>query len=190
MKIYDITQELFTSVVYPGDVSPTYERILQIKEGAPCNVTVFNMCAHNGTHVDAPYHFYENGKTIEEIDLNKLVGYCSVVSFKCQPSLEEMEQILQNSEKRLLVKGDIILTLELAQLMNQYELDLIGIEGQSVDPVDAPKQIHYELLKQDVVLLEGVCLEQVPEGKYLLSAAPIKMGGCDGAPCRALLMEI
>ena len=190
MKIYDITQELFTSVVYPGDVHPTYERSLKIKEGAPCNVTIFNMCAHNGTHVDAPFHFYEEGKTIDQLDLSKCIGKCSVVCLDKQPDAQQMKDILEKSEKRLLIKGTAVVTIEMAKLLNQYQIELIGIESQSVGPINAPMEVHLELLGKEVVILEGLRLDQVPEGIYLLSAAPIKMGGSDGAPCRAVLIEM
>ncbi len=190
MKIYDITQELFTSEVYPGDVPPTYIRKLSMKEGAPCNVTVLNMCAHNGTHLDAPYHFYEDGRSIEQLDLTKCIGNCTVTEFKRQPDTETMKKVLERSEKRLLIKGDVVVTIELAKLMNEYNLELIGIESQSVGPVEAPREVHLELLGKEVVVLEGVRLQEVPEGNYLLSAAPIKLGGSDGAPCRAVLIEL
>jgi arylformamidase len=190
MKLYDITQELFTSEVYPGDVPPTYIRSLKIAEGAPCNLTILNMCAHNGTHIDAPYHFHDDGKTIEEMDLDKCIGKCSVVDFFKQPDILEMEEILKVSEKRLLLKGNIIVTLELAKLFNKFKMELIGVEGQSVAPAETTAEVHLELLKNEVVLLEGIRLGEVPEGKYLLSAAPIKLGGCEGAPCRAVLIDL
>lgn len=190
MILYDITQELFTSVVYPGDVPPTYTRKMQIKEGAPCNLTVLNMCVHNGTHIDSPYHFYDKGKTIEELTLSKCIGNCSVVSFQNQPEIKEVEELLKKCEKKLLIKGNIIITIEMARLFNQYQLELIGVESQSVGPVDAPMEVHLELLKEEIVILEGIRLEQVPEDNYLLSAAPVKLGGCDGAPCRAVLIKL
>ncbi len=190
MKIYDITQELFTGEVYPGDVPPTYIRKLNMREGAPCNVTVLNMCAHNGTHVDAPYHFFEEGKSIEQLDLTKCIGNCTVVKPDRQPNVALMKKILERSEKRLLIKGNVVVTIELAKLMNEYNLELIGIEGQSVGTLEAPREVHLELLGKEVVILEGIRLKEVPEGNYLLSAAPIKLGGSDGAPCRAVLIEL
>ena len=66
---------------------------------------------------------------------------------------------------------------------------LLGNESQTVGPEDAPMQVHKILLEQDVVLLEGVVLTDIPEGKYFLSAAPVCLAGADGAPCRAYLME-
>lgn len=189
MKIYDITQELFSGVVYPGDVAPTYERTMKIKEGAPCNVTVLNMCAHNATHIDAPYHFLDEGKTIEQLDLNKCIGNCTVLAFTEQPDVSSMEEHLKASEKRLLLKGNVTVTIEFAKLFNQYGIELVGIEPQSVGPKETPMEVHIELLKREVVILEGVRLGDVPEGNYLLSAAPIKLGGSDGAPCRAVLIK-
>lgn len=190
MKLYDITQELFTSAVYPGDMPPTFQRQMKIEEGDPCNLTVLSMCTHNGTHVDAPCHFYDGAKTIEELDLNKCIGYCTVIDLTGHTKPEDLAQILRTCEKRLLLKGGVDITLEMAQLFNEYGLELVGVESQSVGPIDAPREVHLELLGKEVVVLEGIRLEQVPEGRYLLFAAPIKLGGSDGAPCRAVLVEI
>ncbi len=66
---------------------------------------------------------------------------------------------------------------------------LVGVESQSVGPVDAPMKVHLILLRREIALLEGLVLEGVAEGRYFLSAVPLKLGGCDGAPCRAFLMS-
>ena len=68
-------------------------------------------------------------------------------------------------------------------------MDLIGNESQTVGPEDAPMEVHKILLGADVVLLEGIRLSDVPEGVYFLNAAPLCLGGADGAPCRAILAE-
>lgn len=188
MKIYDITQELFGGCVYPGDPPPSYRRVLKISEGAPCNLTELNMGAHNATHMDAPYHFYDKGKTIEQLDLSRCIGPCSVISLSNYRE-EELSEMIKKCKKRLLLKGDTPVTLELARLFNQLDIELIGVESQSVGPLNAPMPIHLELLKKEVVLLEGLVLGDVPEGEYFLSAAPLKLGGFDGAPCRAVLLD-
>ena len=64
MKLYDISQELFTCAVFPGDPAPKREVLCRMAEGSPYNLTAFSMCAHNGTHIDAPYHFIADGKTV------------------------------------------------------------------------------------------------------------------------------
>lgn len=188
MKIYDITQELFAGRVYPGDPAPDYDRVLKIAEGDMCNLTSLKLGAHNATHLDAPYHFYDNGKTIEQLDLLRSIGPCSVISLS-EGNETELEHILQSCKKRLLIKGNTEVTLEMAKLFNQYSILLVGVEGQSVGPAGAPAPVHYELLGKEVVLLEGIILNEVKEGDYFLSAAPLKLGGCDGAPCRAILLD-
>ena len=79
MKIYDVTQELFGCAVYPGDPAPEKEVKMRIADGEVCNLTAFRMCAHNGTHVDAPYHFIDDGKRVDEMGLAPYVGDCFVV---------------------------------------------------------------------------------------------------------------
>ena len=68
MKVYDISQEVFGCAVYPGDPKPERKIVLKMSEGAVCNLSAFSMCAHNGTHVDAPLHFCADGKSIDRID--------------------------------------------------------------------------------------------------------------------------
>lgn len=190
MKVYDISQEVFSCCVYPGDPEPKGEKVLTIASGAAVNVTALSMCAHNGTHVDAPYHFLEDGKKIDEIPLEKLVGEALVVSCEGAPDTEWLEDILKTAPKKLLFKGNTVITMEAAKLCNQYQMELLGIESQSFGPDDAPAPVHLELLSKEVVLLEGIRLTHVPEGKYILHAAPINLGGADGAPCRATLLEV
>lgn len=187
MKIYDISQELFTGRLFPGDPGPEYKRALKISEGAVCNLTELKLGAHNGTHMDAPYHFYDNGKTIEQLDLNRCIGLCTVADISGL-STEGIAEILKNCRKRLLLKCEAI-DLKTAKLLNQFGIVLIGVEGQSVGPAENPVPVHLELLKTEMVILEGLSLCDVPEGEYFLSAAPLKLGGCDGAPCRAVLID-
>ena len=196
MKIIDITQELFSCAVYPGDEAPVIRVAESIDNGSICNLTAFSMCAHNGTHVDAPYHFYNNGKTIDQIDLSVFVGKCYVTHSEGDITAEKAEDILDRALKidpeaagRILIGGDVTVTIEAAKVFTKAGIALVGNESQTVGPVDAPAQVHYELLGAGVVLLEGIRLRGVEEGVYLLNAAPLNLGGCDGAPCRAVLIE-
>ena len=189
MKIYDITQEVFGGEVYPGDPMPAYQRVLSMEQGAVCNLTNFTMCAHNGTHLDAPFHFYKSGKTVEQLELSRCLGPCSVIEIPENYSEDEIINTLQTCQKRLLIKGKSIVTVELAKLFNRVGMRLIGVESQSVGPTDSPMPVHLELLGQEVILLEGLVLDEVPFGDYFLCAAPVKLGGSDGAPCRAILLD-
>ncbi len=191
MKIYDISQEVFGCEVYPGDEVPSWREDLRISRGDLYNLTSFSMCAHNGTHIDAPFHFLEDGDTIEQIPLKKMVGECCVSAQNEDIDAEKARQILfdARSIKRILIKGTGIVTLAAAQVFAEAGIDLIGVEGQSVGPEDAPMAVHKVLLGAGAVLLEGIRLGAVAEGVYLLNAAPISLAGSDGAPCRAILIE-
>ena len=74
MKIYDISQEVFTCKVYPGDPAPQKETLSAMERGDLYNLTIFSMCAHNGTHIDAPSHFLKHGKTVDELDPSAFLG--------------------------------------------------------------------------------------------------------------------
>lgn len=188
MKIYDISQELFGGKVYPGDPVPAYERICAIDSGDFYNLTKITMGAHNGTHIDAPFHFYKEEKTIDQLELSRCVGPCTVIDLTDHNQASFLH-ILEHCHKRLLLKGNIQVTLDMAKRMNQFGIVLVGVEGQSVGDADAPAPVHLELLRENVVLLEGLVLEKVSVGEYFLSAAPLKAGGSDGAPCRAILLD-
>ncbi|MBP1755780.1 MAG: cyclase family protein [Firmicutes bacterium] len=188
MKIYDITQELFSGQVYPGDLPPSLDRVSDMTQGSLYNLTNLTLGAHNATHVDAPFHFYEKGRTIEQLEMTRCIGDCTVAELDGLNSYGLRER-LKTCQKRLLIKGKTEITLEMAKLMNEYEILLVGVETQSVGPEGAPLEVHLELLGKEVVLLEGIRLDDVTLGDYFLFAAPIKLGGCDGAPCRAILLE-
>lgn len=197
MKIYDISQEVYGCTVFPGDPSPQKKRVLNITDGDVCNLSEITMCVHNGTHVDAPYHFLDDGIKIDEIPLNKFVGMCYVADNTGDVSENDAREIIKKakacnngSEKRILIKGNTTVTLEAAQVFAEEEIYLVGNESQTVGPENAPKAVHEMLLSKEVVLLEGIRLSKVEEGTYLLNAAPLNLGGSDGAPVRAILIEM
>ena len=197
MKIYDITQEIFGCTVFAGDPEPKREVLCRIKDGDVCNLTAFSMCAHNGTHVDAPYHFFDDKNTVEAIPLSKTVGYAYLCEFSGILSASDARNILDEAAsfdpeaaKRILIKGEVTVSAEAARVFAEYGVDLIGNESQTVGPLDAPMEVHRILLSRDVVLLEGVRLSCVPCGVYLLCALPLPLGGADGAPCRTVLIDM
>ena len=196
MKIYDISQEVFGCRVFPGDPTPKKTVLSSIEKGDPYNLTEFSMCAHNGTHIDAPFHFIEDGKTVESIDLSIFVGmaYVSVHSgvVTANDALRMIERAkVLNSEaaKRILIKGDAEVSEDAAQVFAASKILLLGNESQTVGPENAPMAVHKILLSADVVLLEGIRLSSVSEGVYFLNAAPLNLSGADGSPCRAVLID-
>lgn len=189
MKLYDITQELFHCNVYPGDEKPSYHKALDMNKGDICNLTIFKMCAHNGTHIDAPSHFIKDGKTVSELDLNRLVGEATVVHFDGVLTKDDIKKIMKTAKARILFKGKTVVSIEAAKELNKHNILLVGNESQTVGPEDAPLEVHLELLGKEVVLLEGIVLKDVPVGDYFLNAAPINLGVAEGAPCRAILIK-
>ena len=195
MKMYDISQEVFGCAVYPGDPHPEREIKLKISDGAVCNLSAFSMCAHNGTHVDAPLHFIDGGKSVDRVDLDRFIGYACVAAHDGQLRAEDAERILKTAAaldpraaERILVKGKATMTAEAARVFADKGIKLFGNESQTVGPEDAPMEVHLIMLGAEIVLLEGIRLEAAEDGVYFLNAAPLNLGGADGAPCRAWLM--
>ena len=195
MKIYDISQEVFGCQVYPGDPAPERRVLSSMEKGDLYNLTAFQMCAHNGTHVDAPFHFVKGGKTVDAIDLDAFVGPAFVTehhgTVSGQDALEIYEKAREldpEAARRILIKGDAVVSSEAARVFASREILLLGNESQTVGPEDAPMEVHLILLGAGVVLLEGIRLAEVEEGRYFLSAAPLNLSGADGSPCRAYLM--
>ena len=196
MKVFDISQEVFSCDVFPGDPSPERQVMLRIPDGAVCNLTAFRMCAHNGTHVDAPYHFLQEGKTVDRVALERFVGYAYVTEHSGEISAEDAEAILAKARaadgeaaRRILVKGPAVMTEPAAEVFAGAGILLFGNESQTVGPENAPMNVHLKMLGAEIVLLEGIRLGAVQEGVYLLNAAPLNLGGSDGAPCRAVLID-
>ena len=195
MKIYDISQEVFGCQVYPGDPAPERRVLCSTEKGDLYNLTAFNMCAHNGTHVDAPFHFLKDGKTIDAIGLESFVGQAFVVEHSGIVSGDDAAEIYEKAKdrdpeaaKRILIRGDAVVSSEAAKVFASKGILLLGNESQTVGPEDAPMEVHLILLGAGVVLLEGIRLTEVSEGRYFLSAAPLNLSGADGSPCRAYLI--
>lgn len=194
MKMIDISQEVLSCNVFPGDESPKAEQVLSVEKGDVCNLSVFSMCAHNGTHIDAPFHFLKDGKTVDKMPLEAFVGDCFVARHEGDVTAEDAREILKKAksvgaDEKILIGGKATVTLEAAKVFAEAGVKLIGNESQTVGPEDAPMAVHLVLLAKEIVLLEGLVLSGVSEGKYFLSAAPLNFAGFDGAPCRAYLIE-
>ena len=196
MKIYDISQEVFSCRVYPGDPTPKKTVLSSMEKGELYNLTEFSMCAHNGTHIDAPFHFIKDGKTVDEISLEAFIGMAYVAEHSGVVSDGDALKIIEKakkqnleSAKRILIKGDAEVSLEAAKVFSSSGILLLGNESQTVGPENAPMSVHQILLSAGVVLLEGICLAEVSEGVYFLNAAPLNLSGADGSPCRAVLID-
>ena len=194
MRIIDISQEVLSCETYEGDPTPRAERITDMERGELYNLSAFSMCAHNGTHIDAPLHFFEDGRSVDKIPLEYFVGECFVAEEKgdicAKKALEILEKARKSgTDKRILIKGDVTVTEDGARVFADADILLLGNESQSVGPIDSPMAVHKILLRKDIVLLEGITLKDVKEGRYILNCAPLNLSGFEGSPCRAYLIE-
>ena len=195
MKIIDISQELLSCRVYEGDPKPKIQTIQSMNGGDLYNLSSLSLCLHNGTHIDAPNHFIKDGKTVDQVPLSTLVGYCYIAEHQGDVTAEDAKEVLRKARaaeagERILLKGDLTVTEDGARAFADGGILLLGNEGQTVGPADAPMAVHLILLSKEIILLEGIVLDDVHEGKYLLSAAPLNIRGAEGSPCRAWLMEL
>jgi arylformamidase len=141
--------------------------------------------------VDAPFHFLSKGKTVDHMDLSVFVGDCFVARHDGDVTADDARLILEKAAgtERILIGGKATVTAEAADIFASSGILLIGNESHTVGPENAPMQVHLILLGKGISLLEGLVLKDVPEGRYFLSAAPLNLAGCDGAPCRAVLVD-
>ena len=197
MKIYDISQEVFGCQVYPGDPAPEKRTLSSMEKGDLYNLTAFTMCAHNGTHIDAPFHFLKDGKTVDALCLEALIGMAYVAEHHGVVSGDDAAAIMEKAKaqspeaaKRILIRGDTEVSLEAAKVFAASGILLLGNESQTVGPENAPMAVHLALLSAGVILLEGIRLAAVSAGVYLLNAAPLNLSGADGSPCRAVLIAV
>ncbi len=194
MKIIDISQEVLSCKVYEGDPSPKANKIIDMADGGVYNLSALSLCAHNGTHIDAPLHFFSDGRSIDEMSLEHFVGECFVAGHNGEVSATDACEMLAKArkvgaDKRILIKGNATVTEEAAMVFANAEILLLGNESQSVGPENAPMTVHKILLSKNIALLEGIVLENAKEGRYILNCAPLNIKGFEGSPCRAILIE-
>lgn len=191
MKIIDISRELLSAPVYPGDRAPVVTRTSDIHAGDVATISEISACLHNGTHLDAPCHFFPDADDITAYPLDTLCGECYVAEATGVLTGEDMEKLLSRKVgiERLLLKGGATLSQSAAFVLCDAGLKLVGVEDTSVAPSSETAVVHRKLLAEPIAILENLDLSEVSEGWYFLFAAPLKIDGADGAPVRALLLE-
>ncbi|MBQ5347382.1 MAG: cyclase family protein [Ruminococcus sp.] len=192
MIIYDISRSIPDTKPFEGDPETKLETISSIDDGDIYNLSAFSMSAHTATHIDAPFHYDEEGKKIDEIRLAAFYGKCTVVETDHILTGEDMERILPRCRKRLLIKGNGMGYIEssAAQIIADSKLVLIGTDAESIAaPFDEHRPLR-TLALADKIVLENLDLEDINEGSdYTLCAFPIRLDGLEAAPCRAILFE-
>jgi arylformamidase len=206
MKLIDISRKLGRNVpTWPGDTPFSYEIAWAKADSGSVNVGKIEMSIHTGTHVDAPFHFDDEGKRIYDLDLQLYIGKALVVDMQNKESIgsSDFEQINLLNVERVLLKtnswenpeqfpGTIpFLRPDLAPFLGDKGVRLIGVDVPSVDPLDSKElAAHHALHEHGIHILEAVNLEHVEPGIYELIALPLPLAEADGSPVRAVLRTL
>lgn len=215
MKILDISRPLANDLApWPGDTPFRFGLNWKMAEGASVNVGAIQMSLHNGTHADAPFHFDQDGWSIDRMPLVHYFGSAVVVDLTkrfARPGnqtgegrieiadLEPVSALLEQAP-RLLLKTGVwsdstifpswipVVAPDVPGWLRDRKVKLLGLDLPSVDPIDAKKLAnHYALNEAGIAILESLDLSQASDGIYYLSALPLKVAGGDAGPVRAIL---
>ena len=194
MKFYDITRELRSAPLYPGAIQTEVQAVARIQSGMLYNESNLLLSAHAATHCDAYSHFIEGALDIAQMPLEHYIGACHVLSFPQNAIVDTpyLIQYMPRGVRRLLLKGggNTYLTPAAAQFLIDSSVITLGTDALSVAPPDNEAGVHVPLLSAGVAIIEQLELSQVPDGLYTLFAPPLKIAGCEGAPCRAILIQV
>lgn len=208
-EMYDISALIGKVAAYPDDREFSREWTSRTEAGADCNISALTLCAHAGTHLDSPFHLLPGSRTLDMYPLQRFITLAQVVSVKeeeksIQPfalqglEIRTGEALLfrtNNSTRGLLKKADfrerfVYLSAEAAQLCVDSGVGMVGIDYLSVDRFgDEALPAHRCLLENDVLILEGIDLQGVPPGRYLLLCLPLRIKGGEASPVRAVLIR-
>ncbi len=191
MIIYDISKDTLATEVYEGDPQTVTEQLKSIENGDDCNLSAVSMSVHSGTHIDAPLHYCSDGSSINNIRLNTFYGKCTVISVDGILTGEDMERLLTYCKKRILFhgEGNTYISQSAAIVLASSRVVLVGTDAASIAPPFDETRPHLELARAGVAILENLNLSSVDDGEYDLCAFPVKFGGLEAAPCRAILFE-
>lgn len=206
MQIFDISWPIsnqMTTYKNKADVLIEANRTWQTHHSRESKLT----CGvHTGTHVDAPAHFIEHGKTVDQIDLAKLIGPCQIFDLthlQDRITAHDLEQLDFTDCNRALFKTKnslddrsglfnpnfIYLDQTAAKYLANQKLNTIGVDGLGVERNQPGHETHKILFENDILIIEGLCLAQVEPGAYELICLPLALTGVDGAPARAILIR-
>lgn len=206
MNWIDISRPLAPGApTWPGDTPFHYEVSWPKSESGSVNVGKLTMSLHTGTHVDAPYHFDDDGNKILDLPIEIYIGPAIVldVSGKQSVGAADLDGIDLTGVERLLLRtgswpdpgrfpSDICyLRSDLAPFLAEQGIRLIGVDVPSVDPLDSKElPAHHSLHACHIHILEGLLLDHVEQGQYELIALPLPLVQADGSPVRAVLRRL
>jgi arylformamidase len=208
-NVFDVTAPLSPGVaVWPGDPSVQFTPVARVSEGAPCNVSRLSCSTHAGTHVDAPWHFVDDGCRVDDIPVERWIGPCwvmdasrsdehiTVVDLESAKIPEGVDRLIIRTMRDHGKQGTpfdpvfVALNRGAARWLLSRGFTLVGIDSPSIEPFDdARHEIHHELLSAGVLIIEGLELSEIEPGPYLLICLPLRLADADGSPARVLLVR-
>jgi arylformamidase len=206
--IYDISLPIRTGgLIYPGNPEIVIDPEQAISHGAGANVSRLSFGSHTGTHVDAAKHFFDDGQTVDDIPLEKLIGPARLIAVSdslMSVTARDLEQHDLAGQKRILIrtrnssfnqetefhKDYTFIAPDAAEYLVSLDVQLVGVDYLSIEQFHSGHhRTHRALLEKSVVIVEGLNLRDVEPGDYELVCLPLRLAGVDGAPARAVLME-
>jgi arylformamidase len=205
--IHDVTLPLFPGMtVFPGDPAFMLEKTGSLDRGDGFNLSKITLGSHCGTHVDAPNHFFPEGLTVENLPLETFIGAAKVVEIGARDRIrpEDLQRadiqagdriLLKTVNSRLFQENNfrqdyVHLSPDSAWYLRNKKIRLIGIDYFSIDGLGEDEgPCHRILLGAGIIIMEGLNLVDIKEGRYDLIALPLRLAGCDGSPVRAVLIE-
>jgi arylformamidase len=211
MQIWDVSRSLTNNLApWPGDTPFDFRLIRTIPEHGVVNLGTITMSVHNGTHADGMFHFDQNGATVDRAPLENYFGRAAVVDLSGKFSKGQRGNIeiadLATAEgdiratSRVLFKTGMwkdstvfpewipVMANGVVEWLQERSVRLIGLDLPSVDTIEAKVlQNHRSLGRAGIWIVESLDLGAVSAGLYNLIALPVKIGGGDGAPVRAIL---
>ncbi len=201
-RILDISRTVSPALAgWPGDTPYRFEMLCRLHEGASVNLGTIQMSPHTGTHIDAPYHYDDQGKTVSHLPLETYVGRAAVVKVEGKQEIRREDiPVRYLAAPRLLLRtgGWVdsarfpesipVIAPDVPSWLHAHGVILLGLDVPSVDAIeskDLPN--HHALGRHGIAILEGLDLTGVAEGFYDLIALPLKLEGADGCPVRAIL---
>ncbi len=207
-RFYDISMSIESGMLsWPGDGPVKVDRVRSMDDGERLNQSRLDLSAHTGTHIDAPVHFLKEGSGVDSLPLEILIGPAVVVHIPGIRAIGAYQFKMANippGTGRLLVKTDNGKFLEQSEFSREFSyitpdgagylidhgVRLVGIDYLSVAEYGSGEAVHRALLGAGIIIVEGVDLREVPPGPYRMTALPLKIRGCDGAPARVVLEEM
>ncbi|MGY0692573.1 arylformamidase [Virgibacillus sp. FSP13] len=206
-KWIDISQPLTNQIAHwPGDTPFSYDLTYSKTETGSVNIGQITTSVHTGTHIDAPYHFDDNGMTVDQLDVNLYIGKAIVLDVSHVDTITP--EVLRaydwdDGVTRVLLKTNLpnnpthfpesmpVLDPTIAAFLHKKGMKLLGVDMPSVDAPDSKElDTHHALHKNEVHILENIMLDHVTPGIYELIALPLAIHGADGSPVRAVIKPV